>query len=137
VRPGTVRLVGALQRCGISVATVSASREIHALLATAGIVRRFDAVVDGRDCEGLQLPGRPHPALLLGAARRLRTSPEHTAVVEAALPRGGFRLVVGVDRTHAVASQLDLVRAGADLIVRDPSELLTTPAIPVADRRTG
>ncbi|MDC7340504.1 hydrolase [Streptomyces lydicus] len=54
-----------------------------------------------------------------------------TAVVEDALAgveagrRGGFGLVVGVDRTAGRAAAAALRRRGADLVVADPGELLT------------
>ena len=70
----------------------------------------------------LGLPGKPHPAVYLEAAGRLRTPPERSVVVEDALAgveaghRGGFGLVVGVDRGGHGQELLD---HGANVIVAD------------------
>ena len=40
--------------------------------------------------------------------------------------RGGFGLVVGVDRTDGPEGAADLRRHGADLVVADPGDLLIT-----------
>ncbi len=80
----------------------------------------------------LGLPGKPDPALFLEAARRLEVPARDAAVVEDALAgveagrRGGFGLVVGVDRTGSPARATDLRRSGADLVVADVGELLTS-----------
>ncbi len=94
-------------------------------------------VVDGIDAEALALPGKPDPAIFLTAARLLDAAPSRSAVVEDALAgveaghRGGFGLVVGVDR----ASHADELREhGADLVVRDLAELELLP-IPTEERQ--
>jgi alpha,alpha-trehalase len=77
--------------------------------------------------------------MFLEAARRLGVEPNEAAIVEDAIAgveagrRGGFALVVGVDRTgHAPA----LRAAGADVVVGDPAELLpAAPADPGGGRR--
>lgn len=124
--PGTVSLVRELQAAGIGTAIITASRNCGDVLAAAGIPELFPVQVDGRVAAELGLPGKPDPAVFLEAARRLGASPDRTAVVEDALAgveagrRGGFALVVGVDRTgHAE----ELRRAGADLVVADLAEL--------------
>jgi beta-phosphoglucomutase-like phosphatase (HAD superfamily) len=96
------------------------------VLEAAGIGELFDAKVDGIDAVELGLPGKPEPALFLEAARRLAVDPAHAAVIEDAIAgveagrRGGFALVVGVDR----GSQFDaLTTAGADVVVGDLAEL--------------
>jgi len=78
--------------------------------------------VDGVIAAELGLPGKPDPAVYLEAAGRLRTPPGRSVVVEDALAgveagrRGGFGLVVGVDRADHGQELLD---HGADAIVRD------------------
>jgi alpha,alpha-trehalase len=74
----------------------------------------------------LGLAGKPDPAVFLEAARRLSVRPARAVVVEDALAgveagrRGGFGLVVGVDRgDHASA----LKEAGADVVVSDLEEM--------------
>ncbi|WP_260637030.1 HAD family hydrolase [Streptomyces angustmyceticus] len=129
--PGTVRLLRVLGDAGVPCAAVSASRHATELLSAAGVLGLFAAVVDGNEAQRLGLPGKPDPALFLEAARRLGVPAEDTAVVEDALAgveagrRGGFGLVVGVDRTAGPYSATALRRRGADVVVADPGELLT------------
>jgi HAD superfamily hydrolase (TIGR01509 family) len=120
--PGSVALLTALRRAGFRTAIVSASRNCSAVLDRAGLTDFFDASVDGVVAAELGLPGKPDPAVYLEAAGRLRTPPERSVVVEDALAgveaghRGGFGLVVGVDRAgHGP----ELLEHGADVIVRD------------------
>ncbi|MFG2093343.1 HAD family hydrolase [Streptomyces sp. NPDC048612] len=128
--PGTVRLLRALRDHGVPCAAVSASRHAAGLLSAAGVDTLFRAVVDGNEAHRLDLPGKPDPALFLEAARRLGVPPGDSAVVEDALAgveagrRGGFALVVGVDRTAGPYSAGALRRRGADVVVTDPGELL-------------
>jgi len=96
------------------------------VLAAAGVRGLFAAQVDGLVARELGLPGKPDPAVFIEAARRIGVTPAHAAVIEDALAgveagrRGGFALVVGVDRTgHADA----LREHGADVVVQDLSEV--------------
>ena len=123
---GTVELLQRLRAGGVPVALVTASRNAEALLAAADLDGVFDVVVDGELAAEAGLPGKPDPATFLEAARRLGVTPERAAVVEDAVAgvqaarRGGFGLVVGVDRSgHREA----LEAAGADLVVKDVSQL--------------
>jgi trehalose 6-phosphate phosphatase len=118
----TLDLVRSLRRLGIATAVVSASENCVAVLEAVGALELFDVRVDGIDAAALGLAGKPDPALFLEAARRLAVQPVRAAVVEDALAgveaarRGGFGLVVGVDRTgHAEA----LAARGADVVVPD------------------
>lgn len=120
--PGAVSLLNALRRAGFRTAVVSASRNCSAVLGRAGITELFDAQVDGVVAAELELPGKPDPAVYLEAAGRLRTPPERSVVVEDALAgveagrRGGFGLVIGVDRAgHGP----ELLAHGAGVIVAD------------------
>ncbi len=118
----TLTLARELRRNGIATAVVSASESCAAVLQAAGATDLFDVRVDGVDAQELGLASKPEPALFLEAARRLGVDPTDAAVVEDALAgveagrRGGFGLVVGVDRTgHAAA----LTERGADVVVAD------------------
>ncbi|MEU9117229.1 HAD-IA family hydrolase [Streptomyces sp. NPDC048483] len=128
--PGTVRLLHALRHERVPCAAVSSSRHAGEVLSAAGVLELVEAVVDGNEARRLGLPGKPDPALFAEAARRLGVAARDTAVVEDALAgvqagrRGGFGLVVGVDRTAGPTSAADLRRSGADLVVADPGELL-------------
>jgi beta-phosphoglucomutase-like phosphatase (HAD superfamily) len=101
---------------------VSASRNCSVVLGRAGLTDFFDASVDGLIAAELGLPGKPDPAVYLEAAGRLRALPERSVVVEDALAgveagrRGGFGLVVGVDRA---GHGKELMEHGADVIVTD------------------
>jgi len=122
VLPGSVALLTALRRAGFRTAIVSASRNCEMVLDKAGLADFFDARVDGVIASELGLPGKPDPAVYLEAAGRLRTPPGRSVVVEDALAgveagrRGGFGLVVGVDRA---GHGQDLMEHGADVIVPD------------------
>ncbi|MFE9816994.1 HAD-IA family hydrolase [Streptomyces sp. NBC_00236] len=120
-------------RGGTRCAAVSASRHAGELLESAGIHGLFDVVVDGGEAARLGLPGKPDPALFLEAASRLRVHPRHTAVVEDAVAgveagrRGEFGLVIGVNRTSDPRQAAALTDRGADLVVRDLTELIGDP----------
>jgi HAD superfamily hydrolase (TIGR01509 family) len=132
--PGTVRLLRALRAEGVPFAAVSASRHARDLLGRAGVLPLFATVVDGNDAARRHLPGKPDPALFLEAAARLGVAPEEAAVVEDALAgveagrRGGFGLVVGVDRVRGPETAADLRNHGAVVVVTDLAELLDEPA---------
>ena len=108
--PTSAALVRRLRAAGIRTAVVSASRNMLAVLASAGLRGLFDAEVDGLEAERRGLAGKPDPALFLEAARRLGVEPARAAVVEDALAgveagrRGGFGLVIGVNRGDQAAA---------------------------------
>ncbi|GAA1636824.1 beta-phosphoglucomutase family hydrolase [Catellatospora bangladeshensis] len=122
----SVDLVRRLREAGIATAVVTASRNAARVLADTGLGDLFDTRVDGEDAAALRLPGKPEPATYLEAVRRLSVSPDRAVIIEDALAgveagrRGGFGLVVGVDRRGR--PQL-LGNAGADLVVADLAEL--------------
>ena len=124
--PTAVSLIEKLRAKGISTAIASSSRNSKEVLDAAGIRRLFDVEVDGVDLAELGLPGKPDPALFLEAARRLGVDPGRTAVVEDAIPgveagrRGGFGLVIGVDRG---AGRDALTAGGAHVVVGDLCEV--------------
>lgn len=124
--PSTVDLVRRLREGGTQTALVSASQNAAEILSSAGVGDLFDVRVDGDDAASLGLAGKPEPAMFLEAARRLGVDPARAAVVEDAVAgveaarRGGFGLVVGVDRG---GHRPDLVTAGADIVVDDLGQL--------------
>lgn len=119
---GTLDLLRRLRAGGVPVGLVTASRNADALLASADLADLFSVVVDGTVAAEFGLEGKPDPATFLEAARRLGVAPPRTAVVEDATAgveaarRGGFGLVVGIDRGGA-REQLEL--AGADVVLAD------------------
>ncbi|WP_460700773.1 trehalose-phosphatase [Nocardia thraciensis] len=122
----TVALVRQLRAAGLGIAIFSASRHCAEVLAAAGVADLFPVRVDGIVADELNLPGKPDPAMLTEAARRLGAEPERTVVVEdaeagvAAGHRGGFGLVVGVDR---VGHAQRLRAGGADVVVGDLADV--------------
>ncbi|MDF0530425.1 beta-phosphoglucomutase family hydrolase [Tsukamurella sp. 8F] len=124
---GSLRVVQALRRAHVPTGVVSSSRNARAVLERAGLLTDFDVIVDGEVAARDRLPGKPHPAMFLTAADALGADATRTIGVEdavsgvAAAHRGGL-WVVGVDRG---AGYEELVRAGADQVVRDVAELLS------------
>ena len=124
--PTTVALLEDLRAAGIRTAVVSASRHLDEVLAAGHVEHLFDVRVGGTEADRLGLAGKPDPGVFLEAARRLRVRPRRAAVVEDALAgveagrRGGFALVIGVDRSDHGA---ELLAAGAGVVVRDLVEV--------------
>jgi beta-phosphoglucomutase family hydrolase len=119
---GTLALLRRLRAGDVPVGLVTASRNADALLAAAELSELFAVVVDGTVAADLGLPGKPDPATFLEAAGRLGVDPGRSAVVEdasagvEAARRGGFGLVVGIDRG---GQREQLEAAGADLVLAD------------------
>lgn len=136
--PGSLELLEKLRRAGTKTAVVSSSRNAPVVLAAAGLGHTFEVVVDGAYAASEGLPSKPDPATYLRAAQLLGVAAAEAVVVEDALSgveagrRGGFGLVVGVDRG---AGADDLARLGADLVVSDLAELAPAASAPPLDRR--
>jgi beta-phosphoglucomutase family hydrolase len=128
--PSTIALIHALRDAGIAVGLMSSSRNTAMVLAATGTTGLFDVRIDGVVAEGLGLPGKPDPAVYLETARQLGVAPARAVVVEDALSgveaghRGGFALVIGVDRL----GQAEALREhGADVVVDDLAEVTLVP----------
>ncbi len=127
----TVEVVTAVRGWGGRLAVVSASENCAAILDAAGLRDAFDALVTGIDAHRLDLAGKPAPDTFLEAARRVDVVPDRCVVFEDAIAgvqagrRGGFGLVVGVDRRHDPAR---LEQAGADVVLDDLTLLLDASA---------
>jgi beta-phosphoglucomutase family hydrolase len=122
----TVAFIHRLKEAGFRTAVISASENTTQVLEAAGVRGLFEAQIDGLVARELGLPGKPDPAVFLEAARRVEIAPARAAIIEDALAgieagrRGGFALVIGVDRTgHADA----LKQRGADVVVADLDEV--------------
>ena len=126
----TLRLLDRLDAEGVASAAVSASRNARSVLSRAGVLARFAVLVDGVDSDRLGLAGKPDPALFLAAADLLEVLPEAAVIVEDAVVgveagrRGGFGLVVGLDR---VGQGDRLAGAGADVVLPDLDHLHPIP----------
>jgi acetate kinase len=134
----TTALIDDLRARGVRIAVVTASRNAAEVLTAGGIAERFDVRVDGIDLEQRGLAGKPDPASFLEAVRQLEVAPARAAIFEDAISgveagrRGGFGLVIGVDRSGDAALMLE---HGADHVVSDLSEInLIDPGTGVVDR---
>ena len=117
-----VDLLQRLRRAGFRMAVVTASKNCDLILQQSGLDGLFDAQLDGVEAEALNLAGKPDPDTFVEAAHQLGCEPEHAAVLEDATAgvmaarRGGFGLVIGVDRSGQREALLD---KGADLVFDD------------------
>ena len=122
----TVVLVRKLQQAGVATATYSSSRNCEHVLRAAGIGDLFPVRVDAVVADELGQPGKAEPAVLLEAARRVGAVPWRSIVIEDAEAgveagrKGGFALVIGVDRTRHAD---ELRRCGADVVVPDLADV--------------
>ena len=125
--PGTVALLERLRSGRVPVVLATSSRNASAVLAASGLSNAFDLVMDGAVAGELGLAGKPDPALFLEVVHRLGIPPARAVVIEDAVAgveaahRGGFGLVVGIDRADVRRSELEA--AGADVVQNDVSEL--------------
>ena len=122
----TIVLIEALRARGVKTAVVTSSRHGREIMQSARIESLFDERLDGVDLEEQALKGKPEPDMFLRAAEALGVAPGRALIIEDAVSgvqagrRGGFGLVVGVDRGGNAAS---LEQAGAHLVVSDLAEL--------------
>lgn len=123
--PSSVAFVTALRDAGRLTAVVSASENCWPVLRAARLHGHFYAVVDGTVAKAEHLAGKPQPDTYCYGAALIGVTPAEAAVVEdapagvAAARSGGFGYVVGIARR---ASSEELLRAGADVVVRDLEE---------------
>ena len=124
-----VDLVRRVRVAGLATAIISASDNCRQVLVMAGLEDLFPVRVDGAVATGLGLPGKPDPAVLIEAARRLGVAPGAAVLVEDAEAgveagrRGGFGLVIGVARD---GHHHGLLTKGADVVVRRLDEVQVT-----------
>ena len=127
VYDGSITYIKAVRTGGIGTAVVSASANTVQVLKSAGIEGLFDVRIDGVIAKQRALRGKPAPDTFLAAAEALGVPAAHAVVFEdaqagvAAGHAGHFALVVGVDRVGQAA---ELKEHGADIVVKDLSELL-------------
>jgi beta-phosphoglucomutase family hydrolase len=127
VYSGSVRYVRAVRDAGLRCAVVSSSANTREVLEAAKIDGLFEARIDGVVAQEQRLQGKPAPDTFLAGARALAATAGEAAVFEDALAgveagrAGGFRFVVGVDRTGQAEA---LRQHGADVVVSDLAQLL-------------
>jgi trehalose-phosphatase len=135
--PDTIAAFDRWQRGGLPLAVVSASRNCRPILSKAGVLERFDVVVDGVVAEEDGLDGKPE--MIAAAAERLGLTPDRAVLLEDAtsgVRAGadvGIGLVAGVDRGSYAD---DLRSAGADVVVQNVAALRFPRHLPnLAERR--
>jgi len=118
-----VRLVRELHSRGVRTGLASSTKNAELILEKSKLGTLFDAVIDGVVSERLRLNGKPEPDIFLQCLKELNSyaQPRDGAIVEDAISgveagkRGGFGLVVGIDRNETGQLQ----HHGADWVVRD------------------
>ena len=78
----SVAFLEAVEAAGCRVAVVSSSRNARAVLQAAGLLDRFEVIVDGNYAEAERLPGKPAPDTYACAAALLGVPTTDCAVVE-------------------------------------------------------
>jgi HAD superfamily hydrolase (TIGR01509 family) len=135
--PGSLRLLEALDARGTRTAVVSSSANATEVLRAAGLLDRFEVVVDGEVARRERLAGKPRPDTYQRAADGLGVARVRSVVVEDAVSgveagaAGGFAFVVGVDRGAGADT---LLAHGADVVVADLAELVEGVRAELADR---
>ena len=125
-----VALIHSLRAAGIKTGLATSSKNGRDILKVTRLTDLFDAIVDGREMQQLNLAGKPEPDIFLHAARQIGVAPERAVVVEDAVSgveaghRGGFGCVIGVDR-HEQGKQM--LAGGADVVVTDLSAVTVIP----------
>lgn len=129
VYPGPREYLKAVRRCGKAIVVVSSSANTVRVLQLTGLIELVDHLVDAQALARGGLRGKPAPDSYVEGARLAGASPKSTAVFEDALAgvtagkAAGAGLVVGLNRKSA-QHRLDLLKGGADRVVKDLGELL-------------
>lgn len=122
----TIDFIRELKSKGIKVGIASSSESCREILAKAGLSDLFEIYVDGLVSKKFNLKGKPEPDIFIMACERLRADRRRCIIVEDAVSgvragaRGGFGMVVGVDRQNKGKC---LEANGADMVVKDLGEL--------------
>lgn len=118
-----VEFVRKLRERAVRIGLASSSRNALPVVRQAGIYQLFDEIVDGVVSDRLHLRGKPEPDIFLQCLKQLESHPEadKAGIAEDAIAgvmagqRGGFGLVLGVDRKRSGA----LARNGANWVIND------------------
>ena len=126
VYESTVALIRDLKKEGIRVGVASSSKNCRTVLERAGLSDLFETRVDGEVSAELGLKGKPEPDIFTTACDNIGVDYEQSVIVEDAVSgveagkRGNFGLVLGIARED---NNTELLRNGADIVVRDIAEL--------------
>jgi len=126
VYPSTLKLLRKLKKSGIPLAVASSSKNCTDILKAVDLLGFFDAQVDGKVLEELELKGKPRPDMFTKSSELLGTKPSDSIVVEDAASgvkagsNGGFGLTLGIARKNNTD---ELIQNGADYVVTDLAEI--------------
>jgi beta-phosphoglucomutase family hydrolase len=132
VYDGSRRYLTAARNAGPLRAVVSSSANTVDVLRMSRLDALVQMRIDGVIIKARRLRGKPAPDSFLAAAELLGVTPGHAAVFEDAIAgvaagrAGGFGFVVGINRLDTEHG-CRLLEHGADLVVRDLSELMEKP----------
>lgn len=122
----TVSLINEAISVGLKIGIISSSKNCEMVLKKAGLYDLFEARVDGVIAAQRGLRGKPYPDVFWSASEELGVAQERTVVVEDAISgvtagsKGGFGLVIGIDRT-GIGDKL--LANGADIVIKDMEEV--------------
>lgn len=122
----TVTLIKKAISIGMKIGIISSSKNCEMVLKKAGLYDLFEARVDEVIAAKRGLRGKPYPDVFLTASEELGVAQERTVVVEDAISgvtagsKGGFGLVIGIDRTGIGEK---LLAHGADVVINDMEEV--------------
>jgi len=122
----SVDLIKKLKKAGIRVGVASSSKNCRIILESVGLEDIFETRIDGVVSAEIGLKGKPEGDIFVTATERLGVEPRESVVVEDATSgvqagrNGGFGFVLGIAREN---NEKDLLEHGADVVVRDISEI--------------
>ena len=123
--PGTLAFLDSLPETA-KIAIVSSSKNARTVLKAAGLLERFEVIVDGNVAAEHSIQGKPAPDTYLYGAKLVGVPAEKAVVLEDATSgvqagaAGNFGAVIGVNRG---VGQEALAEAGATIVVDDLKEL--------------
>jgi beta-phosphoglucomutase family hydrolase len=126
---GSRQYLEAARDGGLGRFVVSSSANTEQVLKVTGLADLVQGRIDGVTITQQHLHGKPAPDSFLAGAKLAGVTPSQAAVFEDALAgveagrAGNFGIVVGVNRLNDQHGA-DLREHGADIVVRDLSELL-------------
>lgn len=129
-----VRFIRELEARDVRIGLASSSKNAGPILDRVGLTGLFAERVDGMVSELLGLRGKPEPDIFLTCLERLtgRIEPGRAMVVEDAISgveagrRGGFGLVLGVDRNREAEA---LRHHGADWVISKFHDISATQVL--------
>lgn len=131
VYEGSRRYLQSVRDAGLRRAVVSSSANTAEVLDVTGLAEFVEGRVDGVVLAQQGLRGKPAPDSFVAGAQLFGATPQRAAVFEDAIAgvqagrAGQFGFVVGVNRLDEEHAR-DLADNGADIVVNDLAELMST-----------